>query len=197
MEAHKHRQQGISHSKNSMKAILTKLLAVQKAIKPIVKDEVNPHFKNRYFDINSLLAEAKPILNENGLVLTQPLNGDSLTTIIYEVESGETIMSTVTLPQVTDPQKMGSAISYFRRYSLVSLLGLEGEDDDAELASKTPQITSQAPKVQQATQNAAQTTTEAVHATCEECGGPKREDKYRKCYNCNNKKASVPVIEVP
>jgi hypothetical protein len=47
----------------------------------------------------------------------------------------ETIESTTVLPEQTDPQKVGSAITYFRRYALQSLLALEAEDDDAELAS--------------------------------------------------------------
>ena len=38
--------------------------------------------------------------------------------------------STITLPDLTDPQKMGSAITYYRRYSLQSLFLLQAEDDD-------------------------------------------------------------------
>ena len=39
------------------------------------------------------------------------------------------------LPQITDPQKVGSAVTYFRRYTLQSLLSLQAEDDDANTAS--------------------------------------------------------------
>ena len=116
-----------------------KLLAVQKEIGAIGKDSTNPFFKSAYFDINKLLDVAKPILNNHGLVLLQPLsniNGvASIKTIILDPESGESIEENTPLTQNPDPQKMGSAITYFRRYSLQSLMGLQAEDDDGNKAS--------------------------------------------------------------
>lgn len=133
--------------------IYEKLLEVQKEIEAIKKDSVNPHFKNRYFDINSLLAEVKPTLNKHGLVLTQGLTtvGGKLaidtsissfekepkTRSVDEVVSREKdfISYTCVLPDCPDAQKYGSAITYFRRYALQSLLAIEAEDDDANHAS--------------------------------------------------------------
>jgi len=159
-----------------MKAILAKLLKVQMALKPIAKDDVNPHFKNRYFDINTLLAAVKPILSESGLVLVQPLDKNTLSTNIYDVESGEYLGSSVNLPEMTDPQKMGSVISYFRRYSLVSLLAIEGEeDDDANTAST-------APKAAVASPSAPQSTTTASLGTCAKCGAANKLSKEGKSY---------------
>jgi len=116
-----------------------KLLAVQKEIGAIGKDSTNPFFKSAYFDINKLLDVAKPILNSHGLVLLQPLsniNGvASIKTMIIDPESGQSIEENTPLTQNPDPQKMGSAITYFRRYSLQSLLGLQAEDDDGNKAS--------------------------------------------------------------
>ena len=116
-----------------------KLLAVQKEIGAIGKDSTNPFFKSAYFDINKLLDVAKPILNSHGLVLLQPLsniNGvASIKTMIIDPESGQSIEENTPLTQNADPQKMGSAITYFRRYSLQSLLGLQAEDDDGNKAS--------------------------------------------------------------
>lgn len=135
--------------------IYEKLLEVQKEIKPIVKDSKNPHFKNTYFDINTLLEAVKPVLNKHELVLTQALTNIggkmALETMIaspkerwiikeenrpdgssakeYETAS---IKSTCPLPECADAQKYGSAITYFRRYALQSLLALEAEDDDGE-----------------------------------------------------------------
>jgi hypothetical protein len=121
-----------------------KLLDVQMEIGAIKKDSENPYFKSKYFDINALLGQVKPILNKHGLILLQELDHiDSklaLRTIIIDSESGEQIYSACPLPEVTDAQKAGSAITYFRRYALQSLLALEAEDDDANSASK------QAPK---------------------------------------------------
>lgn len=119
--------------------IYAKLLEVQKEIGTIKKYSVNPNFKNRYFDINTLLAEVKPVLNKHGLVLTQALaeiNGRlAIKTAITNTEDLEEISSIAPLPECADAQKYGSAITYFRRYSLQSLLALEAEDDDANLAS--------------------------------------------------------------
>lgn len=120
---------------------MKKLLEFQKRVEVIKKDAKNPFFKSNYFDINSLLAEIKPILNDLGLVLLQPLEGGTdnnpcILTIIYNGETGEKIIaSKFPLPNLQDPQKMGSAITYYRRYALQSLLALQAEDDDANTAS--------------------------------------------------------------
>lgn len=125
-----------------------KLLEVQKEIKGIKKTETNPYFKSKYFDVNAILAELKPILNKHGLLLMQPFsidgNGKSvLKTIVMNTtftsgsasELGNLISSEIYLPENIDPQKMGSAITYYRRYALQSMFALEAEDDDGNLAS--------------------------------------------------------------
>ena len=43
------------------------------------------------------------------------------------------------MPQISDPQKIGSCVSYYRRYTLQSLIGLQSIDDDANIASKASQ----------------------------------------------------------
>lgn len=125
-----------------MKNLYTKLLKIQQEIKAIKKDEQNPHFKNRYFDINGLLEELKPVLNANGVIVMQPLatvDGKSvLETLIIDVESGDQIKSFVQIPENNNPQQMGSAITYFRRYSLQSFFLLQAEDDDGNKASESP-----------------------------------------------------------
>ena len=45
------------------------------------------------------------------------------------------VVSGLKLPEITDPQKLGSCITYYRRYTLSSLLGLQSEDDDGNTAS--------------------------------------------------------------
>lgn len=122
------------------KTLREKLLAVQMEIKPIEKDSENPFFKSKYFDINSLLKEVKPILNKHGLTLTQELThleGSklALATSLLDVSSTDSIVSICPIPEGADAQKTGSAITYFRRYALQSLLALEAEDDDANVAS--------------------------------------------------------------
>lgn len=117
-----------------------KLLEFQKKVTPIVKDSSNPFYKSKYFDINSLLETIRPILNELGLIITQPLitieGRAGLQTVIIDAETGKRLIdSTTILPENNDPQKMGATITYFRRYSLQSMLCLEAEDDDGNTAS--------------------------------------------------------------
>ena len=109
---------------------------MQTEVGAISKDSKNPFFKSKYFDINSLIAHVQPLLEQNGLLLLQPIKDQRQMSIIVDVESGDSVESGIDLPTLTDPQKLGSAITYYRRYTLQSLLGLQAEDDDANLASQ-------------------------------------------------------------
>jgi hypothetical protein len=113
----------------------------------VPKDSVNPYFKSKYFDINSLLEHVEPVLQKHGLLVLQPVSGDSVTTIITDVETGSQIASSAPLTTKGDPQKLGSEITYLRRYTLQSLLALQAEDDDANAASgRNAQPVAQKPK---------------------------------------------------
>ena len=120
-------------------SIYKKLFEAKKEIGKISKDSTNPFFKSKYFDINSLLEHVEPILYKHGLLLLQPIIDGKVYTKIIEVECEDKIgnmESSIDLPNIQDPQKLGSAITYYRRYTLQSLLGLQAEDDDANTASK-------------------------------------------------------------
>lgn len=117
-------------------SIYKKLADAKKEIGKISKDSKNPFFNSKYFDINSLLEHVEPILEKNGLLVLQPIENDKVNTVIFEVEDGGNfITSAIPLPNIQDPQKLGSAITYYRRYTLQSLLALQAEDDDANKAS--------------------------------------------------------------
>ena len=116
---------------------MKKLLEVQKQIGTLTKDSKNPFFKSQYLDLTTLLQHVTPLLNEQGLLIIQPLDNNIVTTGIIDSESGNVIASSsLTLPNITDPQKLGSAITYYRRYTLKSLLAIAEEDDDGNRASK-------------------------------------------------------------
>jgi hypothetical protein len=116
---------------------MKKLLEVQKQIGTLSKNSKNPFFKSQYLDLTTLIEHVTPLLNEQGLVLLQPLAGDTVTSAIMDSETGEVIASSsLTLPNQQDPQKLGSAITYFRRYTLKSLLAIAEVDDDGNLANK-------------------------------------------------------------
>jgi hypothetical protein len=68
--------------------------------------------------------------------MLQPIQNGNVTTIIIDCENNESVESSISLPALQDPQKLGSAITYFRRYTLQSLLSLQAEDDDANKASR-------------------------------------------------------------
>ncbi len=116
-------------------SIYKKLSDAKAEIGKISKDHTNPFFNSKYFDINSLLEHVEPILDKHGLMVLQPIVEGNVCSMIVDVENGEDITSSMPLPQLNDPQKMGSVVTYYRRYTLQSLLALQAEDDDGNKAS--------------------------------------------------------------
>jgi hypothetical protein len=115
--------------------IYGKLLEAKKQIGKVSKNAKNPHFKNTYADINALIEAVEPILLECGLVLLQPIVNGKVITQIIDVESGEKIESIIELSSNLTSQALGSQITYYRRYSLQSLMSLQADDDDGQRAS--------------------------------------------------------------
>lgn len=103
----------------------------------IAKDAKNPFFKSNYASLSHILEEISEPLQQAGLVITQWPNGTKLTTILIHAESGEFLQSDYEMPvaKQNDPQALGSAISYARRYAVSSILSLNIDDDDANRAS--------------------------------------------------------------
>ncbi len=111
-----------------------RLLEFQKQINVIKKDAKNPHFKNTYATLKQVLSEVKPILSEVGLLITQPIDERGIGTVI--TDGKDSVASFIPMPNGLPPQQLGSAISYFRRYTICSLLSLEIDDDDANTTNK-------------------------------------------------------------
>ena len=118
------------------KTIYQKLLAAKKDFTAISKDHKNPHFKSAYYDINDIHKMVDPIFHEHGLIVLNPIVEGKMVTQIVDVETGEKLESSFTIEYNVNPQKVGSEITYLRRYLLSSLVGLQAEDDDGNLASK-------------------------------------------------------------
>ena len=114
-----------------------KLHAAKQKIGKVVKNSTNPHFKNKYADINGLIETVEPVLLEHGLLLIQPIINHKVITQIIDIETGDKIESVLTLDINLNSQQQGSQITYYRRYTLQSLLSLQAEDDDANSASAT------------------------------------------------------------
>ena len=115
--------------------VFKKLFNLQQELGTIIKNTNNPFYKSKYFDINSLIKQLNPLLAKHKLLLIQPIMDNMITSRIVCIENGGSVDSSLTLPDINDPQKLGSAITYYRRYTLASLLGLQAEDDDGNLAS--------------------------------------------------------------
>jgi len=130
------------------KTINQKLSAFQNKVNAIKKDGKNPHFRSTYATLSQILSEVKPVLSEVGLVLTQPVSNKSVQTIITDSETGEFVMGEIPLPDNQNPQQIGSAITYYRRYLLAGILSLEIEDDDGNAASTPQAKTDNAPAVE-------------------------------------------------
>ena len=120
---------------SKQQSINEKLFALQQEIGAISKDANNPFYKSKYFDINSLLKQLQPLLKKHKLLLIQPIEEDMVYSKILCIEGTGGVISGLKLPELNDPQKLGSAITYYRRYTLQSLLALQAEDDDGNVAS--------------------------------------------------------------
>lgn len=147
----------------SIKNLSKALLTAQKAMGGATKGSANPFFKSRYADYGAVLEAVKDPLNDAGIAVLQPhtsdASGDFVVTMLLHGDTGEFISSStkVVCAKQNDPQALGSAITYARRFGLESMLSLPREDDDGNAASgkgytppakpaATPAKASEAPK---------------------------------------------------
>ena len=121
----------------TMKELAIALSKAQAEMPPAEMNATNPFLKNKYADLGSIIKTAKPILAKYGLSVSQlseSVNGSIGVTTILMHSSGEWIESTMVLPVVdakglSSAQAAGSIISYLRRYSLSSILGMYADED--------------------------------------------------------------------
>jgi len=110
------------------------------SIRALTKDEKNPFFKSNYVSLASILEEAKRVCLENNFIFLQtPKIKDGKEILITELRhiSGEKISCEMPLvrKELDDPQKLGASLTYMRRYSLTSILGIQETDDDGNNAA--------------------------------------------------------------
>lgn len=168
------------------RTIKEKLLEFQCNIETIKKDGKNEFFKksngkaSTYATLPNILSEVKPILNALKIVLTQPIINNEVFTVLTCSETGETSQSGINLPANLNAQQTGSAITYFRRYTLCSLLALEiDEDDDGNAATgNTGAPTAKSPELPWLNENSPQFA-EAIKFLMEGGSIDKIEKKYK------------------
>ena len=116
-----------------MKNIYKALAAFQQEVKPIYQSSQGYGYK--YASLGSIFKIINPLLKKHGLGFTQLLDGDGLKTVIFHLESGEFLESNMNIQQNVQLAKMntfqvlGSAITYYRRYSISAALGLITDSD--------------------------------------------------------------------
>lgn len=132
----------------SHKSIGTALAAAQMQMGKALKSADNPHFKTKYADLGSVMEACLPALNANGIAVIQPTTdeegGRYVETVLIHGESGEELRCRVPLiVSKNDMQGYGSAVTYARRYGLMSMAGIAPEDDDGNAAAKSPPVVEQ------------------------------------------------------
>lgn len=123
--------------------LLVALFKFQGLVDPIKKAGENEHLKSTYADLTTVWAAIRSPLEQcNLLVLQEPHpnpRGAMVTTTVFHVDSGEWRRSTLFIPaRKADAQAFGSALTYCRRYGLMTVLGLLTTDDDGHAATIEP-----------------------------------------------------------
>ena len=121
--------------------IYAKIHAAKQEIGVVKKNAKNPHFKNTYADLNALIEAVEPILLSKGLILLQPIKDGKVFTQVIDTETFEMVESSIDLSPNLTAQALGSQITYYRRYTLQSLMSLQSDDDDGQKASAPQAIT--------------------------------------------------------
>jgi hypothetical protein len=124
-----------------IKSIASALSAAQMEMGKALKQSNNPHFRAKYADLGNVMDACLPALNSHGIALIQPTGEDGhgryVETILIHGESGQSLSCRVPLiVGKNDMQGYGSAVTYARRYGLMTMAGIAPEDDDGHAASK-------------------------------------------------------------
>ena len=117
--------------------VLAALVKAKSHIGSITRGAHNPFHKSSYADLSSILNEIEPHLQKEGIAVLQPVHENHIvTTFVHTSGQYVSVMGTeLVAAKQNDPQAMGSAITYARRYSLSAALSLNAEkDDDGEKA---------------------------------------------------------------
>jgi len=138
------RAHGRSVFGDEMKNIASAFVKAQKEFAPALKTSTNPHFKSKYVGLDGCIEAVIDALNNSGIALMQPTHLDETGVTVETIflhESGEMLSGgKLHVPAAKqDPQGYGSALTYARRYSLMSACGIAPEDDDGNAGSKRPE----------------------------------------------------------
>lgn len=134
------------------------LVKAQATFHAAKKDSLNPHFKSNYADLSSVIDAIKGAFAANNLAFLQPVTWDQgvyfIETVILHASGESMSLGKIRVPlsdtDSQNAQKLGSAITYMRRYHLSSAVGVSQEDDDGNAASARPPAPAPTPRAQSA-----------------------------------------------
>lgn len=123
----------------NQKSLVQRVFEITSTMAPMQKNQTNPYYNSQYFNINDLLEALRADFIKHDILLTQPMRVEDGVTIVESrlecLKTDAVMKSSCAVPPLNDPQKIGSCITYFRRYTLQSLLAMEADDDDGNRAS--------------------------------------------------------------
>jgi len=113
-----------------MKNLFKKLAEVQKEGLVFKKSAENPFFKSKYLPLDELQKTLVPALEKHNLIIYHHSKDNTVITVVVDVETGETLESTFPIQAGLEPQKVGSTISYAKRYNIGQLFNIITDEDD-------------------------------------------------------------------
>ena len=138
-----------------IKLLFESMADVGGEISSVTKGSTNPFFNSKYAPLDSILKNLKPVLAQYGLALIQiPLAPGVIQTVVSHKGGGYfKAKSYIPVPRNADAQKVGSAISYCRRYTVCALFSIQlDEDDDGNSVSNAKKQTNATVKKSQTVQ---------------------------------------------
>lgn len=117
------------------------LLKAQGQMGKLIKDSVNPHLRNKYASLTSVIETVRQPLTDSGIVLYQSAStidgGVMVRSMLIHGDSGESVEEQLLMPiDKPTPQSIGSAITYARRYLIMLQCGLAPDDEDDDDGNK-------------------------------------------------------------
>jgi hypothetical protein len=127
------------------------LFRVQGEVLKVQKDGKNPHFNSTFASLPGIMEVLNPVLQKNDLFLAQVMDcsergesGPGLRTVLFHVPTQEKIEGLALFPAGLNAQQTGGAVTYFRRYGILSMLGIVADEDDDGSVASTPVTTQRA-----------------------------------------------------
>jgi len=119
-----------------MLELYKKIDKIQKEIGNLSKKSENPFFSSKYLELNDLTDALQPLLEKEDLMLIQPIERGYLITKVIDTTTGKEFISELELPNLDKKKKIGSCITYYRRYTLKSMFQIKEVDDDGNIAAR-------------------------------------------------------------